>query len=322
DIYKTVIDVCTLDEPEMIKGVSQEPKHGVSMTYTFDNADEKSRRHVQYYEMLGNRGIWADGWKAVCDHVANPTFDFSKDEWELYHTETDFCEASNLAEKHPEKLKEMIDLWWQEAEKYGVLPMLESHLKKQEGFHSKTILKFPPEKPRPERVIYPEYTGGTGVRLPFNSFKLKVYASYKKGDEGVLVSGGDNQGGFAFYIQDDRLKVHNNWLSLEHTGTQSDIELPEGDLELGFEYIAGESEASKGIIMINQKRCGEFTFGEHGINSATLCVGKFPYVSITGDMRDKLHYEYTNSIDRVELITRPLNDLDKTLELEKEARIE
>ena len=74
--------------------------------------------------------------------------------------------------------------------------------------------------------------------------------------------------------------------------------------------------------MINQKPCGEFAFGEHGINSATLCLGKFPYVSITGDMREKLHYEYTNSIDRVELITQPLNDQDKTLELEKEARIE
>jgi len=322
DIYKTVLDVCNIEEPEMIKGVPQEPKHGVSMSYTFDAPDEKGKRHVQYYELIGNRGIWADGWKAVCDHTANPTFDFSKDIWELYHTETDFCEANNLAEKHPEKLKEMIDLWWHEAGKYGVLPMLESHMKKQEGFHSKAILRFPPVKPRSKRIIYPEYSGGTGVRLPLNPFILKVFASYKKGDEGVLVSGGDNQGGFALYIQDNRLKFHNNWLSFEHSNVQSDIELPEGNLELSFEHVTEESRVSTGCLMINTKPCGELTFGEHGIYSASLCVGRFPYVSITGDMREKLHYEYTNSINRVELVTRPLNDLDKTLELEKEARIE
>ncbi|MBN2420256.1 MAG: arylsulfatase [Deltaproteobacteria bacterium] len=322
DIYRTVLDVCGLEEPEVIKGVKQAPRHGVSMAYTFDNPDKKSRKHVQYYEMLGNRGIWADGWKAVCDHVANPTFDFSLDEWELYHTETDFCEANNLAKSHPEKLKEMIDLWWQEAEKYGVFPMLESHMKKQEGFHSKAILKFPPQRQRTERIIYPEYSGGTGVRLPINPFKINVYAKYKTGDEGVLVSGGDNQGGFALYIQDNLLKAHNNWLSFEHTGTQSNTELPQGDLVLGFEYIAPKTGPARGVIMINNMPCGEFNLGEHGINSATLCVGKFPHVSITGHMREKLHYAYTNRIDRVELITRPLNDLDKTLELGKAAKIE
>jgi arylsulfatase A-like enzyme len=322
DLYKTVLDICDIDEPDVIKGVPQAPKHGVSMTYTFDAPEEKSRRHVQYYEMLGNRGVWADGWKAVCDHVANPTFDFSLDKWELYHTETDFCEADNLAEKYPEKLKEMVELWWHEAGKYNVLPMLESHMKKQEGFHSKAILKFPPQKPRPERTIYPEYFGGTGVRLPFNSFNLRVFAEYRKSDEGVLVSCGDNQGGFALYIQDNRLMVHSNWLDFEHTGTVSDIEIPEGEIELAFDYKTDTSAPSKGMIFINSKSCGEFLFGEHGINSGALCVGRFPYVSITGDMREKRNFRYTNSIDRVELETRPLDDMDKTLELEKEARIE
>ncbi len=322
DLYKTVLDVCNIEEPDFIKGVPQKPKHGVSMAYTFDTPDEKSRRHVQYYELLGNRGIWADGWKAVCDHVANPTFDFSLDEWELYHTETDFCEADNLAEKYPEKLREMVELWWHEAEKYGVLPMLESHMKKQEGFHSKAILKFPPVKPMPERTIYPEYSAGKVLRVPSKSFCMSIFADYKKGDEGVLVSSGDNQGGFAVYVQDNLLKVHSNWLDLEHTGTVSDIELPEGALEVTFKYEADRPGPAKGTILINSKACGEFEFGEHGIVSAGLCVGRFPYVSITGDMREKRYFKYTNTIDRVVLSTRPLDDRDKTLELEKEARIE
>ena len=65
-----------------------------------------------------------------------------------------------LAKKHPEKLREMIDLWWHEAGKYKALPILENHMKKQEGFHSKAILRFPPEKPRHKRAIYPEYAVG------------------------------------------------------------------------------------------------------------------------------------------------------------------
>ena len=142
DINKTVLDICGISEPDVIKGVPQEAKHGVSMTYTFTQPDEPTHRHVQYYEMLGNRGIWADGWKAVTDHVQNPTFDFSKDVWELYNTDNDFCESENLADKYPEKLKELIELWYNEAGKYNVLPLLESHLKKVEGFNSKAILRF------------------------------------------------------------------------------------------------------------------------------------------------------------------------------------
>ena len=130
DINKTVLEICNIEQPAEINGVSQEPKHGISMTYTFDHPDEKTHRHVQYYEMVGNRGIWADGWKAVADHAINPTLDFSKDAWELFHTDVDFSESNNLAKQYPEKLRELIDLWWHEAGKYGVLPLAESHLKK------------------------------------------------------------------------------------------------------------------------------------------------------------------------------------------------
>ena len=83
------------------------------MRYSFDDAHAQRRRHVQYYEMLGNRGIWRDGWKAVANHV--DTLDFDQDKWELYNTDKDFSESHDLAEQHPEKLKELINLWWHEA---------------------------------------------------------------------------------------------------------------------------------------------------------------------------------------------------------------
>ena len=121
DIYATVLDVCGIKQPEFIKGVQQEPKHGISMKYTFDDKNAPRQRHVQYYEMVGNRAIWSDGWKAVANHVDSPTFD--DDTWELYHVDEDFSEMHNVADKYPEKVKELVDLWWYEAGKYGALPM-------------------------------------------------------------------------------------------------------------------------------------------------------------------------------------------------------
>jgi arylsulfatase A-like enzyme len=322
DIYKTVLEVCGIEEPEAIKGVRQEAKHGVSMTYSFDNPEEPTRRHVQYYEMLGNRGIWAYGWKAVCDHAANPSFDITKDVWELYHTESDFSETNNLAEKEPEKLREMIDLWWYEAGKYGVLPLLESHMKLSEIPGPRSIFRFRPVKPKARHVIYPEYTGGTGVRLPPNSYVLKVFARYKKADEGVLVSGGDNQSGFALYVLNSRLRFHNNWLGSKHTIIESDIEIPEGDLELSFEYIVINPGSSKGHLLINGRTCGTLSFEGRMIGIGGLCIGRFPKVSVVDELRGKGHYPYTNFIDRAELVTRPPNDQDKTLEMEREASVE
>lgn len=322
DIYKTVLDVCGIEEPAVIKGVPQEAKHGISMAYSFDNPNEKSRRRVQYYELSGNRGIWADGWKAVCDHTVNPTFDFTQDVWELYHTDTDFSESENLAEKHPEKLREMIDLWWYEAGKYGVLPMLESHMKKQEGFHSKKLYRFPPVKARTKRTIYPEFSGGFGVSLFQKTSTLSIFAGYRTGDEGVLVAGGDNQGGYALYIQDNRLKFHYNWLGLEHSGIESDIEVPEGELEISLEYVVSNPEQSKVRLFINGRPCGSMNLNRNVGCPSDLAIGRFPYVSVTGDMREKQHYNYTNRIDRIEINAAPLNDLEKTIEMEKELRVE
>ena len=106
DINTTVLDICGVKQPEMIKGVRQETKPGISMRYSFDDADAPRRRHIQYYEMLGNRGIWADGWKAVADHVNSP--DFESDKWELYHTDVDFSESKDLAAEYPENLTNLL----------------------------------------------------------------------------------------------------------------------------------------------------------------------------------------------------------------------
>jgi arylsulfatase len=111
----------------MVNGTEQRPFDGTSLVYTFDDAKAKATHTTQYFEMFGNRGIYHDGWVACTRHsipwlmVELPPL--SKDVWELYHVDEDFSEANNLAEKNPEKLKELQDLFMKEAAKNSVLPI-------------------------------------------------------------------------------------------------------------------------------------------------------------------------------------------------------
>ena len=95
--------------------------HGASILQTFNDPDASDPRTTQFFCMRGNRAIYHEGWKAVTIHK-NRT-DYEEDKWELYHVEQDFSEAIDVSEKHPEKLQELKDLWWSEAEKYGSLPL-------------------------------------------------------------------------------------------------------------------------------------------------------------------------------------------------------
>ena len=117
DIAPTLLDVIGLEVPDEIDGVKQRPMDGVSMRYSFNDADAPNAKKVQYYEMFGNRSVWADGWKAVTLHGnrmpwdLNTTYPFDNDEWELYHVAEDFSGANNLADEHPEKLAELQKLF-------------------------------------------------------------------------------------------------------------------------------------------------------------------------------------------------------------------
>ena len=126
DIAPTLYDVCGIEPPDRYRGVDQQPIHGTSMAYLFDAAaadasSVPSRRTTQYFEMFGHRAIWSDGWKAVCYHPPGTPLD--EDDWELYHLDADFSECDDLAASEPERLAQLIDRFWSEADTYGVLPI-------------------------------------------------------------------------------------------------------------------------------------------------------------------------------------------------------
>ena len=124
DIVPTILDVLDVEPPSAIKGHVQSALDGVSMRYSFDDAAAPTTRTTQFYSMLGSRAIWHDGWKAVTTH---PTIsgwsNFNDDEWELYHTDVDRSELHNLAAEHPEKVRELVNLWFAEAGANGAFPL-------------------------------------------------------------------------------------------------------------------------------------------------------------------------------------------------------
>jgi Sulfatase len=116
DIVPTILDVLGVEAPETIKGRTQSHFDGVSMRASFDDASVPSNRSTQFYTMLGSRSIWHEGWKAVTTHpVLSGWGHFNDDEWELYHTDVDRSEVNNLAVQHPEKVRELVGVWFSEA---------------------------------------------------------------------------------------------------------------------------------------------------------------------------------------------------------------
>jgi len=121
DLVPTLFELIGIDEPATVNGVEQVPIAGESFAYTFDQPDASTPRTVQYFEFMGQRAIWRDGWKAVTHHSFS--VDFDDDVWELYHLHEDWNEIHDLAEERPELLADLIETWWAEAEKHGALPL-------------------------------------------------------------------------------------------------------------------------------------------------------------------------------------------------------
>src|SRR6186713_1363023 len=120
DIVPTILECCGLEFPATLNGHDQVPLAGVSMRYSFDEGTAETQKKRQYYAMLGTRGIWDQGWKAVAVHgPLSGIGNYDKDEWELYNLEEDRSEATNLAEEQPERLEKLVELWFEEANKYN-----------------------------------------------------------------------------------------------------------------------------------------------------------------------------------------------------------
>ncbi|MGE3909613.1 MAG: arylsulfatase, partial [Chloroflexota bacterium] len=159
DIMPTVLELLNVEAPASFQGHAQMPIHGQSLAYTFEQPDAPTCKESQYFELLGDRGIWHRGWKAVAKHERGEPFE--ADRWELYHLDADFSESNDLADAQPERLRQMIERWWSEAGRYGALPLDDREYERvaeSVAARARTRTVFYPGMARVDRFSAPDIT--------------------------------------------------------------------------------------------------------------------------------------------------------------------
>ncbi|MER6251435.1 arylsulfatase [Streptomyces sp. NPDC001584] len=247
DIVPTVLDCIGMDMPETVHGHVQVPLQGVSMRYSFDAPAVRSARTTQFYSMLGTRGIWHKGWKAVTTHPAISGWgNYSQDTWELYHTDEDRSELHDLAEQEPQRLTELIGLWFYEAGVNHALPL--------DDRAALEILSTPRPRLTPPRNRYTYRPGGSeipeavAVNIRNRSYAIGALVDVPGPDaRGVLFAHGGRFGGHALFVRDNRLHYVYNFLGTDHQLITATEELPTGEKLILAASFEKDGEVSPGV---------------------------------------------------------------------------
>ena len=282
DVATTVLDVAGLQMPDEYNGIKQYPMNGVSMRYSFEAApDAPTTKKRQYYAMLGTRGIWQDGWKAAALHAPiSGKGNFDEDRWALYNVAEDRSESTDLAEQYPDKLKELIDVWFEEARNNYVLPLDDRTAVEQLG-----NARPQAEPPRDRYIYYPDTAPvpeGVAASVRGRSYKIVANVDVQPDADGVIFAHGSRFGGHTLFIKDNRLHYVYNFLGIKPEQDFVSPPLAPGKRSLGMEFIrekAGEYGESLGTTTLYvdgnavatgpmRAQIGKFTLSGDG-----LCVG-------------------------------------------------
>ena len=284
DLVPTILDVCGIEMPKVVRGVEQFPLAGVSMRYSFDaQPDGPTKKKRQYYAMLGTRGMWEDGWKAVAVHAPlSGKGHFDKDPWQLYHVDVDRSESKDLAKEHPDKLQALIKTWFDEADKNRVLP-----LDDRSATELLTTERPSSEPPRDTYIYYPgtaPVPEGVAVNTRGRSYKIVANIEIKDPNcSGVIFAHGSRFGGHALFIKNRKLYYVYNFLGIKPEQKFVSKELKPGKYTLGAEFVmekAGQYHESLGTtkLYVNDQvvaegpmraQVGKFTLAGDG-----LCIGR------------------------------------------------
>jgi arylsulfatase len=298
DIVPTILECCGVPMPDEIDCVKQAPLPGVSMAYSFDAADSPTAKEAQYYEMTGTRGIWYKGWKASAQHGPLPSDQgkFDQDVWELFHTDEDRAEAHDLAAEHPEKLKELQDLWFAEATKNNVLPLIDLGIV---AFHAAEFHAAPLKSGR-----YTYYPGTTEVpeasaaRTLGASFKALAEVTFTGDTEGVIFAQGSRFGGYSLFVKGRELVFAYNFLGIP---PEQQLRCPaprSGKHLVGVEFAkAGHGQYAeaqgKMTLYIDDKPVADGDFrtqsGHYALCGEGLAIGR--------DAGDAVSSEYGSAFD-------------------------
>jgi arylsulfatase len=237
DIVPTILECCGVELPDFVQGYEQTPLPGVSMRYSFDDADAKTTKKVQYYEMMGTRALWADGWKVVADR--GPLIGkggYEHDTWQLFHTDEDRSEAHDLAAEHPDKVEQLVARWYVEAGKYDVLPLDDRTVAE--------LVAVQPEALIPPGGVYRYYPGTLPVpefaaaNTRGRSYKILAQVDIGDGDaQGVIYAQGARFGGHALFVKDGKLWYAYNFIGIPpEQQLVADVDLAPGKHVVGVEF--------------------------------------------------------------------------------------
>jgi arylsulfatase len=327
DIMPTILDTLGVEAPATIKGHVQSRVDGVSMRYSVGDPSAPSARKTQFYSMLGSRGIWHDGWKAVTTH---PTLsgwgNFNDDTWELYHLDTDRSELHDLAAEHPAKLRELVNLWYAEAGDNGAFP-----LDDRSALEIITTPRPQLSSPRDRYIYFPdtaEVPENQAVNIRNRSFTIGAQVDIPvPGAQGVLFAHGSRFGGHALYVKDNRLHYVNNVVGLIEQKVDGTEDLPTGeDLLLSASFDKdGEDppHVATGILSLyhGANKVGEGRIrtqpGLFSLAGEGLCIGRDSGEPVTADYPGDHPHRFTGgTIKRVAVDVSG----DPYVNLEREAR--
>ncbi len=265
DIAPTIYEIAGITAPTHVNGIEQMPIHGTSMKYSFDSANKPSTHTSQYFEILGNRALYHDGWIASCFHGRLPwirlqgfEFDGPQERWELYNVSQDFSQAVDLAESNPKKLAELQELFDVHAKQYGVYPLRDPGSPRNGDFsvpHSLdgiSRMKYTKAHFRmPESSV---------VNIKNCSFRITAEISINnKNAQGVIVCQGGNMAGWSLYLNTNSQPIfHYNWFGHEHTAIASSQPLSIGShkIDVSFAYDGGFGAGGNISLVVNDLEVG------------------------------------------------------------------
>ena len=247
DIAPTIYEACGITQPTSVNGIEQMEVHGTSMAYTFDVADVDDRHETQYFEMMGNRGVYHRGWMASCFHGRPPwirwqgmPFDGEQERWELYDLRTDFSQAVDVAAQHPVKLAELMEVFDQEARRNSVYPM------RDPGSGSQLVAPVPSSLGDLTKMTYtsahtrmPEFSV---VNVKNTSWRMTAVVEVSAGAHGVIACQGGNMAGWSLYLSEVGVPTfHYNWFGHQHTSVAAPAALTPGrhEIDMLFAYDGG-----------------------------------------------------------------------------------
>jgi arylsulfatase len=332
DIGPTVLDAIGLPEPTTVDGIAQEPMDGISFLYTLDDPQAAEQHTVQYFEMFGSRAIYKDGWwacarldKAPWDmspqtmkRFAPGTYDPEKDVWELYYLPNDFSQAHDLAAQQPEKLKQLKELFWEEAARNRALPLLG-------GFC--VFFGILPPLPTVTRYTFngdvQNVQRGMVPRIYGHSYAIEAELNVPNGGaEGVIVANADFIGGFGLWVDHQGLLHHTySFLGVETYKQVSDAPIPTGDITVKMLFEADTPKPGTGgtvTLWVNDKKIGEGrldkTVPVAFSSYSGMDIGRDNGLVVDLRYEDKAPYAFTGTVKQVVFDLKPASlEAEKTL---------